>query len=216
MVTYSLYPRCWPTRPFSSSKPLTTVVMPTSWPIEAPSCERGHDERGQGAGRTPVPWRPSHAPRPGWTRSRHRRPETRHGRWDAPIPGYGPSRLLWRVVGSAAHVPQRRSRREPPPRSPSLTIKYLLLGCLVVVGAFAFSKRDYVFDAFDWGTNEPGIPVHAFDAVARAQELQRPVAAIEALQPAQRQLLRMGPDNQRIVQAKLREIDAAIKQGNTP
>lgn len=39
---------------------------------------------------------------------------------------------------------------------------------------------------------------------------------LEALQPAQRQLLRMGPENQRIVQAKLREIDAAIKQGNTP
>ncbi len=34
---------------------------------------------------------------------------------------------------------------------------------------------------------------------------------LETLRPAQKQLLRMGPENQRIVQAKLREIDAAIK-----
>lgn len=36
-------------------------------------------------------------------------------------------------------------------------------------------------------------------------------AKLEGLQPAQKQLLRMGPENQRTVQAKLREIDAAIK-----
>jgi hypothetical protein len=35
--------------------------------------------------------------------------------------------------------------------------------------------------------------------------------ALESLKPAQKQLLRMGPENQRIVQDKLREIDAAIK-----
>lgn len=34
---------------------------------------------------------------------------------------------------------------------------------------------------------------------------------LESLRPAQKQLLRMGPENQRTVQAKLREIDAAIK-----
>lgn len=38
---------------------------------------------------------------------------------------------------------------------------------------------------------------------------------LEALRPAQKQLLRMGPENQRIVQAKLREIDAAIKSAQT-
>lgn len=37
--------------------------------------------------------------------------------------------------------------------------------------------------------------------------------ALESLKPAQKQLLRMGPENQRTVQAKLREIDAAIKAG---
>ena len=62
-----------------------------------------------------------------------------------------------------------------------MTLKYLLLGCLVVVGLFAFSKRDFVLDAFDWETAEPGIAVPAFDAVARAQELQHPAPVIEAL-----------------------------------
>jgi len=38
---------------------------------------------------------------------------------------------------------------------------------------------------------------------------------LETLRPAQKQLLRMGPDNQRIVQAKLREIDAALKSEAT-
>ncbi len=37
---------------------------------------------------------------------------------------------------------------------------------------------------------------------------------LETLRPAQKQLLRMGPENQRIVQAKLREIDAALKSAN--
>jgi len=34
---------------------------------------------------------------------------------------------------------------------------------------------------------------------------------LETLRPAQKQLLRMGPENQRVVQAKLREIEAALK-----
>lgn len=38
---------------------------------------------------------------------------------------------------------------------------------------------------------------------------------LETLRPAQKQLLRMGPENQRAVQAKLREIDAALKTANT-
>jgi hypothetical protein len=62
-----------------------------------------------------------------------------------------------------------------------LLLKYLFLGCLAVVGVFAFSKRDYVLDAFDWGDPEPGISVPAFDAVARAQELHRPPPEIGAL-----------------------------------
>jgi hypothetical protein len=38
---------------------------------------------------------------------------------------------------------------------------------------------------------------------------------LQTLRPAQKQLLRMGPENQRVVQAKLREIDAALKSANT-
>lgn len=62
-----------------------------------------------------------------------------------------------------------------------MLLKYLLLGSLVALGAFAFAQRNYVLDAFDWGDEEPGISVPAFDAVARAQELQRPPAEVHAL-----------------------------------
>lgn len=62
-----------------------------------------------------------------------------------------------------------------------MLLKYLFLGCLSLVGAFAFAKRDGVLDAFDWGDPEPGISVPAFDAVARAQELQQPPPELSAL-----------------------------------
>lgn len=39
-------------------------------------------------------------------------------------------------------------------------------------------------------------------------------AQLERLRPAQKHLLRMGPDNQRIVQAKLREIEAAVRDAS--
>lgn len=62
-----------------------------------------------------------------------------------------------------------------------MLLKYLFLGCLALVGLFAFTKRDYVLDALDWGDPEPGISVPAFDAVARAQELRQPPPDLEAL-----------------------------------
>jgi hypothetical protein len=49
-------------------------------------------------------------------------------------------------------------------------------------------------------------------ATGRGLNFRYADANLEGLQPAQKQLLRMGPENQRTIQAKLREIDAAIKK----
>ncbi len=62
-----------------------------------------------------------------------------------------------------------------------MALKYVLLVCLVLVGAFAYSKRDDVFGAFDADEAEAPIVVHGFDPAARAAELQKATPVIDAL-----------------------------------
>jgi hypothetical protein len=66
-----------------------------------------------------------------------------------------------------------------------LAVKYALIGSLVVIGLFAFAKRDFVIDAFHWDPHEAGLPIPAFDPVARAKQLATPPPTANALRVAQ-------------------------------
>jgi hypothetical protein len=66
-----------------------------------------------------------------------------------------------------------------------LAVKYVLIGAMVLIGLFAFSKRDFVLDAFHWDPQSQGIPIPAFDPVARAQALATPPPSNNALRVAQ-------------------------------
>ena len=66
-----------------------------------------------------------------------------------------------------------------------MAVKYVLIGAMVLIGLFAFAKRDFVLDAFQWDPQSEGIPIPAFDPVARAQQLATPPPSSNALRVAQ-------------------------------
>lgn len=66
-----------------------------------------------------------------------------------------------------------------------MVIKYAIVASMVALGIFAFSKRQTVLDAFDWDPHAEGIPVPAFDPVARTKELTQPPPAADAIRVAQ-------------------------------
>lgn len=66
-----------------------------------------------------------------------------------------------------------------------MAVKYALIGAMVLIGIFAFTKRDFVLDAFHWDPQNQGIPIPAFDPVARAQQLTTPPPTNDALRVAQ-------------------------------
>jgi hypothetical protein len=66
-----------------------------------------------------------------------------------------------------------------------LAVKYALIGAMVLIGLFAFAKRDFVLDAFHWDPHNEGLPIPAFDPVARAQQLATAPPGNDALRVAQ-------------------------------
>ena len=66
-----------------------------------------------------------------------------------------------------------------------MALKYLFLGCVVLVGIVAFSIRDEVTDAFDLEQPRPDITVHGFDPAARGRELQSTAPEVQLLRVVQ-------------------------------
>lgn len=56
-----------------------------------------------------------------------------------------------------------------------VVIKYALVGCLIALGAFAFSKRDAVLDAYRWDPTVDKTLIPSFDPKAVAEENALPV-----------------------------------------
>ena len=67
-----------------------------------------------------------------------------------------------------------------------VVIKYALCCCLIALGLVAFSKRDDVRDAYDWGPTVEKTLVRTFDpqAVAESNRLPVPQLGLRIVQPA--------------------------------
>lgn len=67
----------------------------------------------------------------------------------------------------------------------SLALRHLFVAVLVAAGLFAFTKRQDVFDAFDWNPDTKPIPIQSFDAAARAKQEFGEATVVENIRVAE-------------------------------